>query len=200
MRRRICEHYTASLKVEASKILDIKSNALSTSSSKTSSGPTRALPVAPRSYLPIYGTRIKNRIPLSYYYRQLSMYKKYSPTPQKHQLEDLQQQKRPRYSTRCLATQLRSGHYPTTKSYRYRFRLIDSPKYSAYGTEDTISHRIFILKRHIMARITLRRKITKINIRFELGPILRNTHSLQALYEFFKPQLTTYQRYSDGSM
>ncbi|TIA79705.1 hypothetical protein E3P84_04125 [Wallemia ichthyophaga] len=66
--------------------------------------------------------------------------------------------------------------------------------------EDTISHRIFIRRKHIMARITLRRKITKINIRFELGPILRNAHSLQVLYEFFKPQLTTYKRYSGGSM
>ncbi|TIB68996.1 hypothetical protein E3P77_00795 [Wallemia ichthyophaga] len=172
MRRRICEHYTASLKVEASKILDIKSNALSTSSSKTSSGPTRALPsnaakTSTGRFTAAKTAKVLNELPRA---------------------------------TRCLATQLRSGHYPTTKSYRYRFRLIDLPKYSAYGTEDTISHRIFILKRHIMARITLRRKITKINIWFELGPILRNTHFLQALYEFFKPQLTTYQRYSDGSM
>ena len=102
-------------------------------------------------------------------------------------------------ATRCLATQLRTGHFPTTKSYRYRFKLIDSPKCRTCGIDDSISHRIFICRRHIMARITLRRKITKINIRFELGPMLRNAQALQALYEFFKPQLTTYPRYSGGS-
>ena len=102
-------------------------------------------------------------------------------------------------ATRCLATQLRTGHFPTTKSYRYRFKLIDSPKCRTCGVDDSISHRVFICRRHIMARITLRRKITKINIRFELGPMLRNAQALQALYEFFKPQLTTYPRYSGGS-
>ncbi|TIB38701.1 hypothetical protein E3P86_01481 [Wallemia ichthyophaga] len=40
------------------------------------------------------------------------------------------------------------GISPTTKSYLFRFRLIDSPKCSARGTKDTISHRIFICKRH----------------------------------------------------
>ncbi|TIB27553.1 hypothetical protein E3P86_04116 [Wallemia ichthyophaga] len=59
---------------------------------------------------------------------------------------------------------------------------------------------IFICRKHTMTRITLRRNITKINIRFDLGPILRNAHSLQAHYEFFKPQLNTYQRYFDGSV
>ncbi|EIM22495.1 hypothetical protein WALSEDRAFT_32166 [Wallemia mellicola CBS 633.66] len=90
-------------------------------------------------------------------------------------------------------------HFPTTKSYRYRFKLIDSPKCSTCGIDDSILHRIFICRRHIMARITLRRKITKINIRFELGPMFRNAQALQAPYEFFKLQLTTYPRYSGGS-
>ncbi|TIC13367.1 hypothetical protein E3Q13_03948 [Wallemia mellicola] len=67
------------------------------------------------------------------------------------------------------------------------------------GVDDSISHRVFICRRHIMARITLRRKINKINIRFELGSMLRNAQALQALYEFFKPQLITYARYSGGS-
>ncbi|TIB62392.1 hypothetical protein E3P78_02424 [Wallemia ichthyophaga] len=152
MRRRMRERYTASLKVEASKISDIKSNA-----AKTSAGRLTAAKTA----------KIFNELPRA---------------------------------TRCLATQLRSGHYPTTKSYRYRFRLIDSPKCRACGTEDNISHRIFICRKHTMTRITLRRKITKINIRFDLGPILRNAHSIQVLYEFFKPQLNTYQRYFGGSV
>ena len=30
--------------------------------------------------------------------------------------------------TRSLPVQLRIGHFPITKSYRYRFRLTDSPK------------------------------------------------------------------------
>ncbi|TIA95651.1 hypothetical protein E3P94_03608, partial [Wallemia ichthyophaga] len=139
MRRRMCERYTAPLKVEASKISHIKSNAAKTSAGRLTAAKS---------------TKILNELPRA---------------------------------TRCLATQLRSGQFPTTKYYRYRFRLIDSPKCSACGTEDTITHKIFICRKHIMARITLRRKITKINIRFELGPILRNSHSLQALYEFFKP-------------
>lgn len=68
---------------------------------------------------------------------------------------------------RSLATQLRTGHFPTTKLYRYRFKLIHSPKWRTCGADDSILHRIFICRRHIMARITLRRKITKINnIRF----------------------------------
>ncbi|TIB26030.1 hypothetical protein E3P86_04163, partial [Wallemia ichthyophaga] len=93
-------------------------------------------------------------------------------------------------ATRCLATQLRSGHFPTTKSYRYRFKLTDSAKCSTCRLDDTIPHRIFICSRHIMARITLRRKILALGIRFELGPMLRNAKSLQALYEFFKPQIS----------
>lgn len=93
-------------------------------------------------------------------------------------------------ATRCLATQLRSGHFPTTKSYRYRFKLTDSAKCSTCRLDDTIPHRIFICSRHIMARIALRRKILALGIRFELGPMLRNAKSLQALYEFFKPQIS----------
>ncbi|TIB30550.1 hypothetical protein E3P84_03309 [Wallemia ichthyophaga] len=135
MRSRMRERYTAPLKVDASKISDIKFNA-----AKTSAGRLTAAKTA----------KILNELPRA---------------------------------TRCLTTQLRSGHLPAT---------------NACGTEDTISHRIFC-KRHIMARITLRKNITKINIRFELVPILRNAHSLRALYEFFKLQLTTYQRYSSGS-
>ena len=50
-------------------------------------------------------------------------------------------------ATRCLATQLRTGHFPTTKSYRYRFKLIDSPKCRTCGIDDSISHRIFICRR-----------------------------------------------------
>ena len=92
-------------------------------------------------------------------------------------------------ATRCLATQLRSGHFPTTKSYRYRFRLIDSPKCSTCRLDDTISHRVFICRKHFMARITLKKKIAALGIRFELGPMLRNASSLQALYEFLRPQL-----------
>ena len=40
-----------------------------------------------------------------------------------------------------------------------------------------------------MARLTLRKKINALGIRFELGPMLRNAKTLQALYEFFKPQV-----------
>ncbi|TIC66941.1 hypothetical protein E3Q02_01635 [Wallemia mellicola] len=71
--------------------------------------------------------------------------------------------------------------------------------YRTCGADDSISLRIFICRRHIMARITLRRKITNINIRFELGPMLRDAQALQALHEFFQPQMTTYPRYSGGS-
>lgn len=80
----------------------------------------------------------------------------------------------------------------TSKSYRYRFKLIDSPKCRACGINDSILHMIFICRRHTMARITLRTT-------FELGPMLRKAQALQAVFEFFNPQLTTYARYSGGS-
>ncbi|TIB36497.1 hypothetical protein E3P84_00901 [Wallemia ichthyophaga] len=50
---------------------------LSTSFPKTILAPTRASPVAPLSFLLIYGTHAKNRMHLSHYNRQLSMQKKY---------------------------------------------------------------------------------------------------------------------------
>ena len=92
-------------------------------------------------------------------------------------------------ATRCLAVQLRSGHFPITKSYRHRFRLTDNPKCDTFCLDDTITHRIFICRRHIKTRLTLRKKIIAMGIRFELGPMLRNAKTLQALYEFFKPQV-----------
>ena len=92
-------------------------------------------------------------------------------------------------ATRCLAVQLRSGHFPITKSYRYRFRLTDNPKCNTCRLDDTISHRIFICRRHRMARLTLRKKINALGIRFELGPMLRKAKISQALYEFFRPQV-----------
>ena len=93
--------------------------------------------------------------------------------------------------TRCLAVQLRTGHFPTTKSYRYRFRLTDNPKCNTCRLDDTISHRIFICRRHIKARLTLRKKVVSMGIRFELGPMLRNAKTLQALYDFFRPQVSS---------
>ena len=92
-------------------------------------------------------------------------------------------------ATRSLAVQLRTGHFPITKSYRYRFRLTDSPKCNTCRLDDTISHRIFICRRHITSRSTLRKKINALGVRFELGPMLRNAKTLQALYEFFRPQV-----------
>ena len=86
-------------------------------------------------------------------------------------------------ATRCLAVQLRSGHFPITKSYRYRFRLTDNPKCDTFCLDDTITHRIFICRRHIKTRLTLRKKIIAMGIRFELGPMLRNAKTLQALYD-----------------
>ncbi|EOR00813.1 hypothetical protein J056_000623 [Wallemia ichthyophaga EXF-994] len=47
-------------------------------------------------------------------------------------------------ATSCLATQLRTGHLLITKSYRHRFKIIDSPRCSTCGVDDTISHRIFV--------------------------------------------------------
>ena len=94
-------------------------------------------------------------------------------------------------ATRCLAVQLRSGHFPITKSYRHRFRLTDNPKCDTFCLDDTISHRIFICRRHIKARLTLRKKIIAMGIRFELSPMLRNAKTLQALYEFFRPQVSS---------
>ena len=92
-------------------------------------------------------------------------------------------------ATRSLAVQLRTGHFPITKSYRYRFRLTDYPKCNTCRLDDTISHRIFICRRHITSRSTLRKKINALGVRFELGPMLRNAKTLQALYEFFRPQV-----------
>ena len=40
-----------------------------------------------------------------------------------------------------------------------------------------------------MVRLTVRKKINALGIRIELGPMLRNVKSLQALYEFFIPQV-----------
>ena len=94
-------------------------------------------------------------------------------------------------ATRCLAVQLRTGHFPITKPYRYRFRLTDNPKCNICRLDDTISHRIFICRRHIKARLTLRKKVVSMGIRFELGPMLRNAKTLQALYEFFRPQVSS---------
>ena len=94
-------------------------------------------------------------------------------------------------ATRSLAVQLRTGHFPITKSYRYRFRLTDNSKCNTCRLYDTISHRIFFCRRHVMARLTLRKKINVLGIRFELGPMLLNTKTLQALYDFFKPQVSS---------
>ncbi|TIB10807.1 hypothetical protein E3P93_02751 [Wallemia ichthyophaga] len=49
-------------------------------------------------------------------------------------------EKRPGYSTRCLATQLRSGDFSHDQILPFPF--------PERGTKDTISHRIFICKRH----------------------------------------------------
>ena len=94
-------------------------------------------------------------------------------------------------ATHSLTVQLRTGHFPITKSYRYRFRLTDNPKCNTCRLDDTISHRIFICRRHIKARLTLRKKVVSMGIRFELGPMLRNAKTLQALYEFFRPQVSS---------
>ena len=94
-------------------------------------------------------------------------------------------------ATRSLAVQLRTGHFPITKSYRYRFRLTDNPKCNTCRLDDTIPHRIFICRRYIIARSTLRKRINALGIRFELGPMLRNAKTLQALYDFFRPQVSS---------
>ena len=44
-------------------------------------------------------------------------------------------------ATHSLTVQLRTGHFPITKSYRYRFRLTDNPKCNTCRLDDTISHR-----------------------------------------------------------
>ena len=94
-------------------------------------------------------------------------------------------------ATRSLAVQLRTGHFPITKSYRYRFRLTDNPKCNTCRLDDTVPHRIFICRRYIIARSTLRKRINALGIRFELGPMLRNAKTLQALYDFFRPQVSS---------
>ncbi|TIB75444.1 acetylornithine aminotransferase [Wallemia mellicola] len=66
----------------------------------------------------------------------------------------------------------------TRESSRYQFKLIDSPKCRKCGADGSISHRIFICRRHIIARIALRGKITRISIRFELGLIFWNAQAL----------------------
>ena len=94
-------------------------------------------------------------------------------------------------ATRSLAVQLRTGHFPITKSYRYRFRLTDNSKCNTCRLDDTIPHRIFICRKYIIARLTLRKRINALGIRFELGPMLRNAKALQALYGFFRPQVSS---------
>ena len=80
-------------------------------------------------------------------------------------------------ATRSLAVQLRTGHFPITKFYCYRFRLTETPKCNTCRLDDTASLRIFNRRRHIMARFTLR-KINALGIRFELGPMLRDIKTL----------------------
>ena len=94
-------------------------------------------------------------------------------------------------ATSSLAVQHRTGHFPITESYRYRFRLTDNPKCNTCRLDDTVPHRIFICRRYIIARSTLRKRINALGIRFELGPMLRNAKTLQALYDFFRPQVSS---------
>ena len=100
---------------------------------------------------------------------------------------------------RSVATQIRSGHFPTAKSYRYRFNLSNSPRCSVCNEVDSTTHRIFWCRKFKDARLKLRRKIYGLGLRFEMKYMLSNDQALMALYEFFKRQLSSPPRFSGSS-
>ena len=90
---------------------------------------------------------------------------------------------------RIIATQLRSGHFPTIKTYRYRFKLSDSPRCTTCNIDDTIFHRIFVCKRFNNLRIQLRQQLYEKQCRFEFNSMMHNSEALLALTKFFTTQV-----------
>ncbi|TIB04303.1 hypothetical protein E3P94_00247, partial [Wallemia ichthyophaga] len=74
---------------------------------------------------------------------------------------------------RSVATQICSSHFPTAKSYRFRFKLSDSPLYSKCSEVDIITHMIFRCRKFDQARLSLRRIYGLGFLRFEMKYMLQ---------------------------
>ncbi|TIA98889.1 hypothetical protein E3P92_02542 [Wallemia ichthyophaga] len=101
--------------------------------------------------------------------------------------------------TRSVATHIRSGHFPTAKSYRFRFKLSDSPLCSKCNEVDSITNRIFRCRKFDQAGLFLRKRIYGLGLRFEMKYMLSNEEALKSLYEFFKNQHSTHPPASGSS-